>query len=113
MIRRGGRVSGAQAVATWASGLPRNKEGPDEDERSRTEHIAVAIAYDAALATLRTVEVRGFDGYAITARLLSWAAMRLAAAPLDKPGAVNPIAAFGLGPLRDACAAAGLSVTYV
>ena len=112
VLTRAGRVPGVQPSVAWLSQLPRATPGPRDDQRARTEHIAVATAYNGT-TELRTVMVRGFDVYAMTARLLVWAALRIAQDGFDKSGALGPVEAFGLGPLREACAAAGLSVNYV
>lgn len=112
VVSRAGRIPGLPPTVAWLAGAERHRRGPDPEERARTEHIAVAVASDAEGRPLRTVNVRGHDIYAITARLLAGVAMRAAAEEITERGALSPVQALGAGPLRELCAAAGLSVVY-
>jgi short subunit dehydrogenase-like uncharacterized protein len=112
VMNRAGRVPGLQQTVAWLAAAERHRRGPEPDERARAEFIAVAIAEDAEGRTVRTVNVRGYDIYAITAKLLAGAALRAAAGDITATGALSPVQALGIGPLRDLCASAGLSVVY-
>ena len=70
----------------------------------------VATAYDADGRELRTVRLSGANPYTFTGEIMAWAALQLSHTDIDQTGAVGPLEAFGLGPLRDATAAAGLPV---
>jgi hypothetical protein len=59
---------------------------------------------------LRTVRMRGINPYTFTGEIVAWAALEIARNGLPRAGALGPVEAFGLGPLRDACATAGLPV---
>ena len=111
VIGRAGRIPGLERAEAWVAALPRNTQGPDAAERARLATSAVAVA-GASGRAVRTVQVRGPDAYSVTARLLSWAALRAAAGGISATGALGPVDAFGLAALREAATAAGLSVVY-
>ena len=104
------KIPGAQSTAGWVTRLPSGTAGPDAERRHRTRSDIVATAYDEDGRELRTVRLSGADPYTFTGELLAWAAIQLSKTDIDKSGAVGPVEAFGLGPLRDATAAAGLPV---
>lgn len=69
-----------------------------------------AAVFAADGQRLRAVQARGTDVEALTARLLAWAAVRIATGDPVAAGMLGPVEAFGLRPLHDACVAAGLAV---
>jgi short subunit dehydrogenase-like uncharacterized protein len=83
--------------------------GPSESERAGTGSVAVAIAYDAGGETLASVEVRGVNGYELTARALAWGADEAAANGMRAAGALGPVEAFGLERFEAGCVEAGLA----
>jgi short subunit dehydrogenase-like uncharacterized protein len=104
------KVPGVQRAAGWVTRLPSGKAGPDAEQRHRSGSDVIATAYDADGRELRTVRLSGADPYTFTGEILAWAAVQLSHTDIDQTGAVGPIEAFGLGPLRDATAAAGLPI---
>ena len=82
--------------------------GPDEAAREQTRSVIVATAYDAAGKGLATVQLTGPNGYDITAAFLAWGADRAAAGEIHGAGALGPVEAFGLEPLKAAAAEYGL-----
>lgn len=112
VVPRAGGVPGARGLVARLASLPRNEPGPGPEARARLGHVAIASAYSAGGAELRTVRVTGPDVYTATAKLLAWAATRVANDGVGASGALGPVDAFGLAAVREACAAAGLSVTY-
>ncbi|MBV8528524.1 MAG: NmrA family NAD(P)-binding protein [Candidatus Dormibacteraeota bacterium] len=80
--------------------------------RSRQRAAVIATAYATDGSTLHRVRAHGPDAYTLTARFLAWTAMRLASHDGAQAGALGPVDAFGLGALRLACEAAGLSVDH-
>jgi short subunit dehydrogenase-like uncharacterized protein len=83
--------------------------GPDEEELAQGGSHVVAIAYDEGGHELAEVNLRGVDGYTFTARLLAWAAGRIAANGLPASGALAPVEAFGLRELEAGVAEAGIA----
>jgi hypothetical protein len=69
-----------------------------------------AAVFAADGQRLRAVQAGGSDVEALTARLLAWAALRIATGDRVATGMLGPVEAFGLRPLHDACVAAGLAV---
>ena len=68
----------------------------------------VAIAY-AGGHELASVELRGGNGYEFTGRILAWGASRALAEGMRASGAIGPVEAFGLDPLEEGCAEAGIA----
>jgi len=103
------RVPGVKAGLGALSGrLVRGSTGgPDERARAGTGSAIVAIAYGGD-AELARVEVRGPNGYDLTARVMAWAGATAAARGMRVAGAVGPAEAFGLDELEAGCAEAGL-----
>jgi short subunit dehydrogenase-like uncharacterized protein len=83
--------------------------GPGEADRAGTGSAFVAIAYDAAGTELASVEVRGPNGYELTASLLAWGGARAAANGMLAAGAIGPVEAFGHDEFVAGCAEAGLA----
>ena len=92
------------------SRLPAATQGPAPELRERTSTEVVARSFDGGGLESRTVRLRGEYPYAFTAAIMAWAAERISRDDISGVGALGPVEAFGLGPLRDACAAAGLTV---
>ncbi len=85
--------------------------GPSAEDRAAGGSHVVGQAYDAAGKQLSEVHVTGIDGYTFTGKILALGAMRAAQGGLQGAGALGPVDAFGLGPLRAGCAQAGLRVS--
>ncbi len=102
---RGGLEAAAGKLLRGSTG------GPDADARAGSASIVVAEAFDAGGGSLARVELRGPNGYDLTARFLAWGAMAAAEGGMAQTGALGPVEAFGLEPLRAGCAAAGLDET--
>lgn len=113
-------VSGATALATRLPGvrwmitsaaqrlIAGSTGGPDAATRARARSRIVAVACDAAGATLSTVRLGGASPYDFTAEMLAWSAVR-AADGLAGGGALGPVQAFGLDELRRGAAEAGIA----
>lgn len=104
------RVPGVRSGLEAATGklLRGSTGGPDAEARAGSESIVVAEAFDAGGGSLARVELRGPNGYDLTARFLAWGAMAAARDGMGATGALGPVEAFGLEPLRAGCASAGL-----
>ncbi len=109
-LGRAVKIPGAARAATWVTQLPVGREGPDPAQRERRGCVVVAVAYQGE-RELRTVRLEGANPYTFSGDILAWAALRLSHGGPDATGALGPVEAFGLEPLRDACAAAGLAVS--
>ncbi|MBP7929321.1 MAG: saccharopine dehydrogenase NADP-binding domain-containing protein [Acidimicrobiia bacterium] len=83
--------------------------GPDELSRSTSTSFAIAQAQSNTGDLLATVTLAGADPYDFTADILAWGARAAADGQLKGVGALGPIAGFGLDPLQDGCARAGLA----
>lgn len=108
VISRAARLRGFPEVVRWVGSRPRTDPGPDVEARARTGSLVIAVACDSDDNPLSTVELTGSNPYTFTGEVLAWAAMRVASHGVRGDGARGPVEAFGLGPLRDACRAAGL-----
>jgi short subunit dehydrogenase-like uncharacterized protein len=95
----------AERLVTTSTG------GPDAQERAGGGSHVVAIAYDDAGEELAEVHVTGVDGYSFTGEILARGAIRAAGGSLQGLGALGPVDAFGLGPLRAGCRQSGLEVS--
>ncbi len=82
--------------------------GPDAEARSRSRSLIVAEARSASGQLLHRVELEGPNGYDFTARILAWASVAAAQGAITGTGALGPVAAFGLEPLRAAAESVGL-----
>jgi hypothetical protein len=114
-------------VARAAPLLAAGADGPDEEQRARSGSLVIAVAGDVE------VRLEGIDGYDFTARILAWAAQRLARegeggarageggarageggarggpSPGPSPGPLGPVEAFGLDALIEGCRESGLA----
>jgi short subunit dehydrogenase-like uncharacterized protein len=116
-------LSGATALATRLPGVRRaiassaarlvqgSTGGPDAATRARARSRVVAVASDAAGATLATVRVEGAGPYDFTAAMLAWAATRAAQGGVLGSGALGPVDGFGLDELERGVAEAGIERT--
>ncbi|MFY9469858.1 MAG: hypothetical protein WAP37_07070, partial [Solirubrobacterales bacterium] len=59
-------------------------------------------------AELASVRLDGPNPYDLTGKLAGWAAEQAAAGAINGTGALGPVEAFGLEPLRAACETFGL-----
>jgi len=107
------RVPGVRALARAATGplAGRTGQGPDESARHGAGSLIVASAADASGRELAWVQLRGPDPYTLTARLLTWGALRAAGGGVRDTGALGPVDAFGLEALEQGAATAGLERT--
>ncbi|MGH2980019.1 MAG: saccharopine dehydrogenase family protein [Solirubrobacterales bacterium] len=106
-------VPGARRLmdATTSRIVKGSTGGPDEQTLAKGGSHVVAIAYDEGGRELAEVHLVGVDGYTFTARLLGWAAAKIAAGGLQSSGALAPVEAFGLRELEAGVAEAGLAET--
>jgi short subunit dehydrogenase-like uncharacterized protein len=104
------RVPGVRALARAAAGplAGRTGQGPDEATRRRGGSLVLASATDAGGRELARVRLHGPDPYTLTARLLTWGALRAARHGVPSTGALGPVDAFGLEALEQGAATAGL-----
>jgi len=105
------KTPGVPETVRWLASLPRNKDGPDEDERAQTGSLVIATSYDEHGRELRIARLGGGDPYTFSGRFLAWAAMRAASTGIDGKGALGPLEAFGAQQLRAGVKLAGLDVT--
>ncbi|MCW3049260.1 MAG: hypothetical protein JWO74_3544 [Solirubrobacterales bacterium] len=82
--------------------------GPDEAARSRSSSAVLATAYAADGRELNAVRLEGPNSYTFGFEMLAWAAIAAAAGNVDGPGALGPVAAFGLHELEVGVRAAGI-----
>ena len=106
----GAKAKAIHNTFSWFSRLPGRAEGPDQVRRERATSEVIARVYAQDGRILRTVRMRGINPYTFTGEIVAWAALEIARNGLPRAGALGPVEAFGLGPLRDACATAGLPV---
>lgn len=81
--------------------------GPDEAARSRGRSAILASASADDGRTLKTVRLQGVNSYTFAFNMLAWASTTAAAGSLA-PGALGPVAAFGLDELQAGVRAAGI-----
>jgi short subunit dehydrogenase-like uncharacterized protein len=100
---RQGLGAAAERLVKGSSG------GPDAKARAKSRSHVVAVASNAGGAPLSTVHIEGANGYDFTADFLAWAAERARDGGLHGTGALGPVEAFGLDPLREGAAEAGIT----
>jgi short subunit dehydrogenase-like uncharacterized protein len=83
--------------------------GPDEAARSRTRSAVLATACTADGRERSAVRLDGPNSYTFGFEMLAWAATAAAAGNVTSPGALGPVAAFGLRELEAGVRAAGIS----
>ncbi len=104
------KIPGARAAlgALTSRMVSGSTGGPTEEDREGTGSAAVAIASSAGGEELARVEVRGPNGYDLTARMLAWGAAHAAEHGMLAAGALGPVEAFGRDTFVAGCAEAGL-----
>jgi short subunit dehydrogenase-like uncharacterized protein len=100
------RPARARATVTRLSQrLPGSTREPDSNGRS----LIIAVARDPSGAPLATTALTGPDPYQMTASLIAWGAIHMAAPDTTLPTGVHgPVAAFGLDTLRHGAAESSL-----
>jgi short subunit dehydrogenase-like uncharacterized protein len=83
--------------------------GPDEHARSRSSSTVLATAFATDGRELNTVRLEGPNSYTFGFEMLAWAAITAATRDVSAPGALGPIAAFGLHELEAGVHAAGIN----
>lgn len=94
--------------ATAARLLRGSTGGPDVAARERSRSHVQALGYDDEGRQIARVVLEGPSPYALTGDLLAWAAVRVRDGGLRGVGALGPVDAFGLDPLVEGAAGAGL-----
>jgi short subunit dehydrogenase-like uncharacterized protein len=82
--------------------------GPDEAARSRSRSAVLATTYTTDGRELNAVRLEGPNSYTFGFEMLAWAASEAAAGNVTAPGALGPVAAFGLHELEAGVRAAGI-----
>jgi short subunit dehydrogenase-like uncharacterized protein len=82
--------------------------GPDQAARSRSSSTTLATAYAADGRELNSVRLDGVNTYTFGFEMLAWAGIEAAAGKVNGPGALGPVAAFGLSKLEAGVRAAGI-----
>jgi short subunit dehydrogenase-like uncharacterized protein len=82
--------------------------GPDEAARSLSSSTVLATAYAADGRELNAVRLEGPNSYTFGFEMLAWGAIAAAAGNVNGPGALGPVAAFGLHELEAGVGAAGI-----
>jgi short subunit dehydrogenase-like uncharacterized protein len=82
--------------------------GPDQEARSRTNSTVLATAYTTDGRELNTVKLEGVNSYTFGFDMLAWAASTAATQGVSAPGALGPVAAFGLSELQSGVRTAGI-----
>ncbi|MBI5310440.1 MAG: NAD(P)H-binding protein [Actinobacteria bacterium] len=82
--------------------------GPDDRARANAQGRFVAVARDERGTELASVHMQSPNPYDLTGLIVGWAAERAAAGEIGGVGALGPVEAFGLEPLRAACESFGL-----
>jgi short subunit dehydrogenase-like uncharacterized protein len=103
------RIPGAGAKLYAALGSEGSTGGPDGASRSRSRSLIVADARSESGELIHRVVLRGPNGYDFTARILAWASVAARGGAISGTGALGPVDAFGLDPLRTAAEDAGLT----
>jgi hypothetical protein len=100
------RAALRRALARRAKG---STGGPGEQARSRTGTTVLATAYAAGDRELGAVRLEGVNSYTFGFAMLAWAAETAATHGVGAPGALGPVAAFGLDELEAGVRAAGIT----
>lgn len=109
MLSVAAKIPGLGARLYSALGSEGSTGGPDAQARSRSRSLIVADARSASGELISRVEMDGPNGYDFTAGILAWASVVASGGAVDQTGAVGPVAAFGLEPLRAAAEHIGLT----
>jgi short subunit dehydrogenase-like uncharacterized protein len=103
------KIPGLGARLYAALGSEGSTGGPDAESRSGSQSLIVAEARSTSGALIHRVVMDGPNGYDFTARILAWASVEASRGAVAQTGALGPVAAFGLEPLRAAAEDAGLT----
>ena len=109
-------VAGATALAPARAALETvlgrqakgSTGGPDEAARSRSSSTVLATTYTPDGRERSAVRLEGVNSYTFGFEMLAWAAIAAAAGKVNGPGALGPVAAFGLNELEAGVRAAGI-----
>jgi len=82
--------------------------GPEAAARAAQRSVAIAVACDSTGRQLSSVRVEGPNAYDLTAALMAWASIEVAAGRVEGRGALGPVDAFGIDRLVEGCRDAGL-----
>jgi short subunit dehydrogenase-like uncharacterized protein len=107
-IAVGSAVPGMPAVVSRIAARPRTSPGPSPELRAATGCMVTATAFAEDGAELHTVTLRGANAYTVTSQLMAWEALTLQRDWSERSGVLSPVEVFGLEPLQDALAQAGL-----
>jgi short subunit dehydrogenase-like uncharacterized protein len=88
-------------------------KGPDALQRKTQASHIIAETFNPSGERLFRVDMTGVDAYTFTARFMAWAAHRLHAGGICRPGALGPIDLFGVEQLRAGCEQSGLTANKV
>jgi short subunit dehydrogenase-like uncharacterized protein len=110
LVAFAGSAPGARRAAErLAAAVGRRVAGtPSEATVAQARTSIVAEARDRVGAVVARVELAGPEPYGMTADLLAWGAVTAAAGGVQGTGALGPVEAFGLEPLSEGAATAGL-----
>jgi short subunit dehydrogenase-like uncharacterized protein len=97
------------AKATSPDADETRADGPSDSARAQARTNVIAIARASSGEELSRVQVDGPNPYDLSGLLTAWAVERLLDGELLGAGALGPVDAFGLDPLRAGCAEAGLA----
>lgn len=98
-------------LGSWAThkAMATTAQGPSGKELFDGQSIAIASVTDRVGRVISTVQVNGPAPYPLTAEILAWAAAMSHAGRISGVGTLDPVSAFGLGPLIAGCSAMGLT----
>jgi short subunit dehydrogenase-like uncharacterized protein len=104
------RIPGVKSLlhAAFARMVKGSTGGPTPEQRAASGSEIVAEALDPAGRVLSRVQLGGVDGYDFTGAMIAWAAERAASGGLQGVGALGPVDGFGLDPLEQGAAEAGI-----
>lgn len=101
----GRAISGGEGSRTRQREKP---VGPDSATLEESRGRIIAIARDDAGNELAGVRLEGPNPYDLSGSLVAWVAERVVGGDVNGVGALGPVEAFGLEPLRAACESFGL-----
>lgn len=109
------KLPGWRRLAQFVLSLPPPSKGrgPDAEQRKTNSSHIVAEVFDSNARMLSRADLVGVDGYTFTARFIAWAAEMAHQGKVSKTGAVGPIEAFGLEPLRRGCLQSGMELSEI
>lgn len=108
-MRVGPLARGIRSVVTRTS--PGSSGGPSKRDRAAGSSVVIAEAMAPDGTCLDRTELRGIEGFTLTAQFLAWAAAQAANGEITGAGALGPVQAFGLDALTEGVAHSGIAVT--